>query len=73
MTSLEVEMLEKILFGFSMQERISKLELKKDRADVILPAVLVIEEVMSALNFKKIRAPDIALKDGILIQLSKAH
>ncbi len=56
-----------------MQERMNQLELKKDRADVILPAVLVIEEVMKAFNFKSIKSPNIALKDGILIQLSKNH
>ncbi len=70
---LEIELMEKILFGYTMQERMTQLDLKKDRADVILPAVLVIEEVMRSFSFKSIKTPNIALKDGILIQLSKNH
>lgn len=71
MSFKEIDMLEKILFGYSMKERTTILGLKKDRADVILPAVLILEEIMELFEFKNIRSPNIALKDGILIQLSK--
>jgi exopolyphosphatase/guanosine-5'-triphosphate,3'-diphosphate pyrophosphatase len=71
MSFKEIDFLEKILFGYTMKERIMLLGLKPDRADVILPAVLILKEIMMLFNFKEIRAPNIALKDGILIQLSK--
>lgn len=71
MSFKEIDFLEKILFGYTMKERTTLLGLKPDRADVILPAVLILEEIMRLFNFKEIRAPNIALKDGILIQLSK--
>ena len=70
-TNFELELLEKILFGYSMNERIEKLGLRPDRADVIIPALVLVMEVLKIMNFKDIKAPDVGLKDGILIQVAK--
>jgi exopolyphosphatase/guanosine-5'-triphosphate,3'-diphosphate pyrophosphatase len=69
--AFEIEVLEKLISSYSIQERIQKLDLKPDRADVIFPATIIIQEIMRAMDFKKIKAPNIGVKDGILIQLAK--
>lgn len=70
-SAFEMEILEKLISSYSIQERIHKLNLKPDRADVILPATIIIQEIMKAMDFKKVKAPNIGVKDGILIQLAK--
>jgi exopolyphosphatase/guanosine-5'-triphosphate,3'-diphosphate pyrophosphatase len=67
----QIEVLEKIISSYSIPERIEKLGLKPDRADVILPAAIIILEIMKAMDFKKMKAPNVGVKDGILIQLAK--
>lgn len=67
----QMEVLEKIISTHSVTERINKLGLKPDRADVILPAAIVVLEIMKAMDFKKIKTPNVGVKDGILIQLAK--
>lgn len=69
--AFEIEVLEKLISSYSLQERVQKLDLKPDRADVILPATIIIQEIMKAMDFKKVRAPNVGVKDGILIQLAK--
>lgn len=67
----EMEILEKIIESYSVPERVQKLHLKPDRADVILPAALIVVEVMKAMNFRKVKTPNVGVKDGILIQLAQ--
>lgn len=70
-TATELDYLERIISSYTLKERIQKLDLKPDRADVILPAALIVLEIMNALNFRKVKTPNVGVKDGILIQLSK--
>jgi exopolyphosphatase/guanosine-5'-triphosphate,3'-diphosphate pyrophosphatase len=70
-TSFEIEVLEKIIASYTVRERVQKLNLKPDRADVILPAAIIVSEIMKVMDFKKIKAPNVGVKDGILIQLAK--
>lgn len=70
-SSFEMEILESVISNFTIKERIEKLGLKPDRADVILPATLIINEIMKLMDFKKIKAPNVGVKDGILIQLAQ--
>lgn len=70
-SDFQIEIMEKMISSYSEEERIEKFSLKPDRADVILPATIIISEIMKALNFKKLRAPNVGVKDGILIQLAK--
>lgn len=69
--AFEIEILEKVISSYTIQERIQKLDLKPDRADVILPATIIIQEIMSLMEFKKVKTPNVGVKDGILIQLAK--
>lgn len=50
----------------SIEERIHKLQLNPDRADVIIPATGIYLAAMKAAGCKKIMVPDVGLKDGLM-------
>lgn len=58
-----------ILGGMSVQERILELGLRPDRADVILPAAMVLREIMSVGKAAMLRTPEASLLDGILLDM----
>jgi len=65
---ISIETVEKVrqyLVGMSMEEKLNKLQLNPDRADVIVPATDIYLEVMRAARAKTILVPDVGLKDGI--------
>ncbi|PJA31258.1 MAG: exopolyphosphatase, partial [Zetaproteobacteria bacterium CG_4_9_14_3_um_filter_53_7] len=53
----------------SVEERIRDLGLRPDRADVILPAAMVLQEIMSVGKAASLRTPDASLLDGILLDM----
>ncbi len=67
----ELEALIGRLEGMSCDERISKLKLRPDRADVILPASIVLHMIAGESGVKKIFIPNVGLKDGILIDIAE--
>jgi len=62
-----MEMLSKL----SYRQRIDKLGLREDRADVILPAGMIYERVASLANAEALLVPAVGLKDGVLIDLAE--
>lgn len=54
-----------VLKNLSLGDRLNKLQLNPDRADVIIPASDIYVEVMKAAKAKSIVVPDVGLKDGI--------
>ncbi|WP_339757291.1 exopolyphosphatase [uncultured Winogradskyella sp.] len=56
----------KMLQDFSFEERITKLNLNEDRADVIIPATRVYLSAMKWSGAKDIYVPKIGLSDGII-------
>ena len=54
------------LKSYTVKERIVRLDLKPDRADVILPACLLIQTIMRQAEVEKIMIPCVGLRDGIL-------
>lgn len=52
---------------FSLKDRINKLQLNADRADVIVPASDIYISVMKWAGANEIIVPDLGLKDGILL------
>jgi exopolyphosphatase / guanosine-5'-triphosphate,3'-diphosphate pyrophosphatase len=62
-----------VLKNLTLEERINKLQLNPDRADVIVPASDIYTEVMKAAKAKTIVVPDIGLKDGINYHLYQMH
>ncbi len=53
----------------SLEERIYKLQMNPDRADVILPATDIYTKVMQWSQAKNMFVPEVGLKDGILMHL----
>ncbi|PZX53807.1 exopolyphosphatase/guanosine-5'-triphosphate,3'-diphosphate pyrophosphatase [Algoriphagus ratkowskyi] len=66
---LDVEKIEYVLDQLqklTFEERVNKLNLNHDRADVIIPAGKIYQRIMKAANSKKMLVPDLGLKDGII-------
>lgn len=61
------------LKNLSHGEKINKLRLNPDRADVIVPAGNIYISAMKAANANKILVPDVGLKDGIMQMLYEKH
>lgn len=71
---LSLEDLDEIVFKLqkmTMKERTDKLGLRADRADVILPAAMIVQSVLHSTGLKKIVIPHVGLKDGLLWSMSK--
>jgi len=57
----------------SVAERMEKLKLRPDRADVIVPAAKIFSFVMSAANINTVLAPKLGLVDGLISELAQKH
>ncbi len=58
-----------LLARTSYWNRVEQLDLREDRADVILPAALVYERLCSQAGMDAIHVPHVGLKDGIVLDL----
>jgi exopolyphosphatase/guanosine-5'-triphosphate,3'-diphosphate pyrophosphatase len=58
-----------MLSSYTYQERIERLELKPDRADVIVPAARIFLSVMKNADIEKIFVPQIGLSDGLVHEM----
>jgi exopolyphosphatase/guanosine-5'-triphosphate,3'-diphosphate pyrophosphatase len=72
-TYKEVREVESLLNSLSYEERIIKLDLNTDRADVIVPASRILANVLKWSDCRKLYVPKIGLADGIIHQLYKQH
>lgn len=55
------------LLSMSIRERMIKLKLKKDRADVILPATILTLETMHFFSVQQTLVPDVGLRNGLFL------
>ncbi len=67
----ELEQLIERLSPMTIEERIRKFKLRPDRADVILPAAIVLHLIASQARVKQIAIPNVGLKDGILLDIAQ--
>jgi exopolyphosphatase/guanosine-5'-triphosphate,3'-diphosphate pyrophosphatase len=65
----ELERLIEKLGELSVSERIKKLDLRPDRADVILPASVVLHMIAREVRVKEVLIPNVGLKDGLLLDM----
>ncbi|GAB3909288.1 rod shape-determining protein [Larkinella knui] len=65
-TLAEIERMRNYISGYSLEDRINKLRLNADRADVIIPAADIYISVMKWAGADTIVVPDLGLKDGII-------
>ncbi|MCZ6680179.1 MAG: HD domain-containing protein, partial [Candidatus Poribacteria bacterium] len=60
----------KAISKLSVKERMDRYDMQRDRADVILPASLVLSEVVSnVLGVRGLYATNVGLKDGVLVEM----
>lgn len=64
----ELERMRNFISKHSMEDRIVKLRLKPDRADVIVPAADIYLKMMEYANIEKIYVPKVGLSDGIVLE-----
>lgn len=62
-----------MLCSYTYQERIERLDLKPDRADVIIPAAKVFLTVMKNADIEKVFVPQVGLSDGLVHQMYETH
>jgi len=65
----KVKQIRDMVDSFSMEERIYKLQMNPDRADVIIPASDIYIKVMQWARATSILVPEVGLKDGIMFHL----
>ena len=58
------------LGGMTAEERVRDLDLREDRADVILPAAMVYERLCMMAGFDEIHVPGVGVKEGVLLDLA---
>ena len=63
--------IKKLIAGYSLDERIYKLQMNPDRADVILPAADIYMQVMEWAHASSILVPDVGLKDGMMLEMQE--
>jgi exopolyphosphatase / guanosine-5'-triphosphate,3'-diphosphate pyrophosphatase len=66
LTIQKIEEIQQYLQSFTYEERIHKLNLNHDRADVIIPASTIYLSAMKAASSTKMLVPDVGLKDGLM-------
>ncbi len=72
-TRISTDDLQKIierLGEMSVEERIQKLKLRPDRADVILPASVVLHMIAREARVSEVLIPNVGLKDGVLLDMA---
>lgn len=65
----ELDALVKKLQSLTYEERVQQLLLRPDRADVIVPASIVIQKVVKQSGVGELLIPAVGLKDGLLIDM----
>jgi exopolyphosphatase/guanosine-5'-triphosphate,3'-diphosphate pyrophosphatase len=70
-SSDELAKLLRKLSEMSVAERIKKLGLRPDRADVILPATVVLYMLARRADVKEVLIPGVGLKDGVLSEMAQ--
>lgn len=68
-TRSEIEAYFEYISQFSYVERITKLKMKPDRADVILPATEIFSKIMGFAGIQQMIVPKVGVSDGIVLEL----
>jgi exopolyphosphatase / guanosine-5'-triphosphate,3'-diphosphate pyrophosphatase len=65
----KVKQIRDMIDSYSIDQRIYKLQMNPDRADVIIPASNIYLKVMEWAHASRILVPEVGLKDGIIFHL----
>ena len=66
----ELDQLIEKLGALTVKDRMRKFGLRPDRADVILPAAIVLQLIAHEAHTRRVAIPGVGLKDGLLIELA---
>ena len=69
-TAYNLQQLVVYLGKMTDRDRIRKLGLRTDRADVILPALIVLDQIVNISKVKDIFIPNVGLKNGVLLDMA---
>lgn len=69
----KIKKLHQEMHSMTLEERMSKFDLKSDRADVIIPAMQIFIFIMEKLQVNSISIPKIGLSDGIIVDSIKQN
>ncbi len=65
----ELDGIVKKLLSLTFEERVQQLRLRPDRADVIVPAAIILQEIIKVAGIEQIEIPKVGLKDGLMIDM----
>jgi exopolyphosphatase / guanosine-5'-triphosphate,3'-diphosphate pyrophosphatase len=65
----ELDALVDMLQRMSFADRLQDLRLRPDRADVIVPAAIVLQTIVRQAGIDQVLAPNVGLKDGLLLDI----
>lgn len=66
----ELDEIIRTLSELTVKERIRKFKLRPDRADVVLPAAIVLEIIAREAHARNVAIPGVGLKDGLLLEMA---
>ena len=69
-TAAELSTIASKLQAMAPADRVTRLGLRADRADVIIPAAIVLKTLMKALGASRMLVPGVGLKDGLLYDVA---
>lgn len=69
----QVSTLKRKLLSLTIEERVKQLHINRDRADIFLPAVILVEQFCKVMGLSTLVLPCISLRDGILLRLAKQN
>jgi len=67
----ELDSILKQLQTRSYEDRIRDFGLRSDRADVIIPAIIILQSFAKQVNVREIRIPRVGVRDGLLIDMAQ--
>ncbi len=65
----ELDALAQKLQSMTFEQRLQDLGLRPDRADVIVPAVIVLQTLLKQAGLSQVLIPNVGLKDGLLLDV----
>jgi len=68
-TRLELDLIYNRLKKLSYNDRVTRLGLRPDRADVIIPAITVLQKLIAIGKVSRIYVPNVGVKEGLLIDM----
>jgi len=68
----ELDVILKQLQSRSYDERIKDFGLRKDRADVIIPAIIILQIIAKEAKVQKIEIPRVGVREGLLIDMARS-